>query len=320
MANTEQDHTGGRPKALLEEGKLSTPHGRRRRGRVGASRLAELGRSELDPHRGAHSGSSDSGSSDDTEDEVKRRRRATARALVSLPHGKSVFVTASNLIRSTARTGDVKLKRPDRCSAAVSIGAFLATRSASYFAHTLPTDREIVLDRAEPRTFAMEHSSQKVAGATVPLRHAQQTRATFRKIFNARLLLLLESTWRLLPRARTPLLLCDGMDAILAHDLVGGVSDSLAAAHHAVHDPEPRKFTQLASLSATLDSCKATCTTSFRLAAYARRLLIGCPLRRMESWEVRVVRVEVAFCSLPREMAVSQHSSRAPPSQRPRSR
>ena len=121
MANTEQDHTGGRPKALLEEGKLSTPHGRRRRGRVGDSRLTELGRSEPGVQRAGCSRSSDSGSSDDTEDEVKRRRRATARALVSLPHGKSVSVTASNLIRSTARTGDVKLKRPpDRCSAAVS--------------------------------------------------------------------------------------------------------------------------------------------------------------------------------------------------------
>jgi hypothetical protein len=73
------------------------------------------------------------------------------------------------------------------------------------------------------------------------------------------------------------------MDAILAHDLVGGVSDSLAAAHHAVHNPEPRKFTQLASLSATLDSCKATYRTSFRRAAYALKLLIEYPLPLLQT-------------------------------------
>ncbi|KWU46988.1 hypothetical protein RHOSPDRAFT_24124 [Rhodotorula sp. JG-1b] len=76
------DHTSGAPMHVLEEGKLSTPHGRQRRQRAGNSRLAELGRSELGTQRAAYSGQLDSGSSDDTADEVKQRRRATAQALV----------------------------------------------------------------------------------------------------------------------------------------------------------------------------------------------------------------------------------------------
>lgn len=128
---------------LKEEGKLSIPHARRRRGRASTSRLVELGRSEWSAARAAHSSPSSSNSSDETGDEVKQRRRATAQALVSLSRGIPVSFTPPNPLHSTAKTGTLRLKRPERDSSAVG-GAFVpsfATRCASHCAHPLPIER-----------------------------------------------------------------------------------------------------------------------------------------------------------------------------------
>lgn len=127
---------------LLEEGKPSTPHGRRRRRLSGPSRLAALGRSELGPERGAYSGPSDSDSSDDTDDEVKQRRRATAQAIVSLPHGITVaFRTSNPISTTTAKTGKVRLKRRDSSAVGRRLLPSLQRGSSSYRAHTLPIER-----------------------------------------------------------------------------------------------------------------------------------------------------------------------------------
>lgn len=305
---------------VLEEGKLSTPHGRQRRQRAGNSRLAELGRSELGTQRAAYSGQLDSGSSDDTADEVKQRRRATAQALVSHPHRELVPFIMSNPICTTARTGTVSLKRPERDSSAVSRRRLrpscneAALRTAPI--HFRSRDRS----RSRRASHVCDQAFQSKKWRARRSRSACSSNTRhFRKVFAARLLLLLESTWRLLPRARSPLLLCDNHVCSMRlywrkTSWAAGVPTRLLP----LHDPEPRKFTKRKSL-ATLDSCEATCTSSFRRAACALKLLVGCTLRPVESWEARVERVEVAFCSFPREMAVSQHSSRAPPSQRPRS-
>lgn len=165
----------------------------------------------------------------------------------------------------------------------------------------------------------IKHSSQKGGWRDGPARHAHQTRATFgRSSPRASCFCLNQNGACSLERAHLCFL------ATLTYALCACTgarprrrrgSDSLAA-------PSRSRITKVHSTRkslATLDSCEATCTSSFRRAACALKLLIGCTLRLVESWEARVVRVEVAFCSFPREMAVSQHSSRAPPSQRPRS-
>lgn len=179
------------------------------------------------------------------------------------------------------------------------------------------SDREIVYDRAESRTFATKHSSQEVAGATVPLRHAHRHAPLSEDLQRAPL----TSVWiNMAPapssastfasRATTTYALWP----VPAHDICGGgVSDSLAAAPSRsrtakVHST--RKFL------AILDSCKATCTTSSRRTAYALKLPIGRELRQVGASRARRGRVLL----LPARDGCVQRSSRAPPSQRPRSR